>query len=162
MAPEVKKKFRKQIEKTHYWLQIDFLIRADTLESAVKRCGLLFRKAYRRRLTLSDTLVYMGAHGATCKGGLAPKRPGTFHKQVSLSKGLPEVPPARTIESVEADMAAKAAKKSAKADIQGSQRSVTLDVITEVPKAEAKALGLKPTAKPQKVKKASLAGLFAR
>jgi hypothetical protein len=114
---------------------------------------MLFRSAYRKRLTLSDTLIYMGAHGAVCRGGLVPKRPASYHNRVKLVKGLPSVPPERTIatqDAADAEKAARRAKKSAKE----SQPSATPAAVSAIPVT----LDVVPkTAKPQ-----GLAGIFRR
>jgi hypothetical protein len=55
-------KYREAVHKAHYWLSIDFEIRADSLEDALKRTGALFRRPVRQRLR--EGLVYMGAHSA--------------------------------------------------------------------------------------------------
>ena len=107
-----KKRTRATIQKQHYWLQIDFQIRADTLESAIERCGKLFRKSVRGKLR--PGLVYMGAYSATCHGGLS--QPRTMHPTVILKKGLPieKGVPLATLDAEEAArIAAKALRKSA-------------------------------------------------
>ncbi len=82
------KKPRDGVHKQHVWLQIDFEIRAETIEQGIKRCAQLFRKAFRTKLV--EGLVYMGAHSARCRGSLRPRR--TMHPTVTMKKGLPIKP----------------------------------------------------------------------
>ena len=160
MIPKTKpKKPRAPIEKQHYWLQIDFQVRADTLESALARAAKLFRKTYRSKLKLSDNLVYMGAYGARCSGGLAPKRPRTMHPTVSLSKGLPIVPGV-TLQELDADDAAKRSKKkyqmTTTITTEGTNVILSEPHVVSEPKPTSAGREGKPT------KRRGLAGLMAR
>lgn len=103
------KKQRASVEKQHYWLQIDFNIRAETLDMALRRCAAMFRRTYRQKLTMG--LVYMGAHSATCRGDL--KGPRTMHPTVVLKKGLP-ILPGVDLATLDAETAARVAAKAAR------------------------------------------------
>jgi hypothetical protein len=102
-------KQRRSPEKQHYWLQIDFSIRADTLEAAIKRAAMLFRKAYRTKLR--EGLVYMGAHSATIRGAL--RAPRTMHPTVMVKKDLP-LQPGVDLATLDAEREARIAAKAAR------------------------------------------------
>lgn len=113
MTPPIKKG-RASVEKQHYWLQIDFDVRADSLSDALDRAAKMFRRAYRQRIR-DFGLVYMGAHSATVRGDL--KAPRTMHPTVVLKKGLPieEGVSLATLDAEQAERdAARAAKKAKK------------------------------------------------
>ncbi len=99
-------KRRSDVMKQHYWLQLDLEVRAETLESAFKRAGQLFRKAFRTKIV--EGLVYMGAHTARCRGSLHAKR--TMHPTVVVTKGLP-IKPGVTLQELDAEEALRRERK---------------------------------------------------
>ena len=103
------KKQRASVEKQHYWVQIDFNVRADSLVAGIKRVAALFRRVYRQKLR--EGLVYMGAHSATCRGSL--KIPRTMHPTVLVQKDLPIVPGV-SLQTLDDEQAARQAAKEAR------------------------------------------------
>lgn len=130
MKPPVKKG-RASVEKQHYWLQIDFDVRADSLSDALDRTAKMFRRAYRQRIR-DFGLVYMGAHSATVRGDL--KAPRTMHPTVVLKKGLP-VRPGTDLATLDAEAAARQAAKEAKKQKAEFKIEATSTISTEGPPA---------------------------
>lgn len=115
-------KRRSDVMKQHYWLQLDLEVRAETLESAFKRAGQLFRKAFRTKIV--EGLVYMGAHTARCRGSLHAKR--TMHPTVVVTKGLP-IKPGVTLQELDAEEALRRERKEKRVG------RVALDIETGTP-----------------------------
>ena len=162
MNPPTPKK-RGDIQKQHYWLQLDLLVRAETMESALKRAGMLFRKAYRNKLVL-DALVYMGAHSARCRGSLSAKRTN-MHPTVKLTKGLPIIP-GQTLAEVDAAVAEKVARKAKRVP---AREQTAPEVITPTPGTTTKPASVPDRVPIQKkpagkgvTKPSRLAGLFGK
>lgn len=161
MKPPATKR-RADVQKAHYWLTIDFEIRAETLESAIKRCAGLFRKAYRSKLT--EGLVYMGAHSARVRGSLHAKR--TMHPTVKVAKDLPVVP-GISLQELDAEEAARNVKRQAREakrmqPVQSSDPGTSAPAVLETTPTPAAPVPAVSKRAPKKVPKgrATMKGMF--
>lgn len=146
--PELKKP--RENHKPHYSLEITFEVPADSLELAIKRCGNLFRKAYRAKL--KEGMVYMGAYSARVRGSLHAKR--TMHPTVVVPSLVKK--PGVTLQELDAEEAARNAAREAR---KVKRAGVTAPPVAPSPSTSDRVL-VPVHAAAAPAKKASMKGLF--